>query len=70
MNTADKNDVQSQTEASKKEAMNEAQKNQSHEAEKVETIHTINPFTGTQTDISPEDIEGIEKLNEANTERD
>lgn len=34
------------------------------------TIHTVNPFTGTEVDISPEDLEGIEKFKEAQTERD
>ena len=33
-------------------------------------IHTINPFTGEKTDISNEDLENMEKWNEAQTERD
>lgn len=70
MSTQDKNEAQRQTEASKQQATEEAKNGATGKAEKDETIHTINPFTGAQTDITPEDLEGMEKLNEANTERD
>jgi hypothetical protein len=33
-------------------------------------IHVRNPFTGKEVDVTPEQIEGIEKQIEANTERD
>lgn len=33
-------------------------------------IHTKNPFTGEKTDITPEDLEKMERWNEAQTERD
>ncbi len=33
-------------------------------------IHTTNPFTGKKTDITPEDLENMERWNEAQTERD
>ncbi len=62
MNTPDKNNAEKQTEESKKDAIANAKEG--------ETIHTINPFTGTEVEISPEELEGIEKFNEAQTERD
>ena len=33
-------------------------------------VHVRNPFTGEEVDITPEQIEGVEKQIEANTERD
>lgn len=33
-------------------------------------VHTTNPFTGEKTNITPEDLENMEKWNEAQTERD
>lgn len=35
-----------------------------------QTIHSTNPFTGEKKDITPEDLENMEKWNEAQTERD
>ncbi len=34
------------------------------------TLPTTNPFTGEKTDITQEDLENMEKWNEAQTERD
>ncbi len=69
MNKNHAQEVQQQTEAAKQEAAKEAHDNKKPE-EKSDVMHTINPFTGNTVDITPEDLEGIEKLNEANTERD
>ena len=33
-------------------------------------VHVRNPFTGKEVDVTPEQIEGVEKQIEANTERD
>ena len=70
MNTADNLSVQNGTEEQKQTAMADTKKVKDNEPPKDETIHTINPFTGTQVAITPDDLEGIEKLNEANTGRD
>lgn len=67
MNTTDKNKVEQETEESKQQAMSDAKKNKETDDE---TIHTINPFTGAKTTITPEDLENVEKFNEAQTERD
>ena len=64
MSTPDKKEVIKETEESRKNATDAAKENTG------ETIHTVNPFTGTETNITPEDLEGIEKFNEAQTERD
>ena len=46
-------------------------KSKSSQLEKDDaTIHTTNPFTGEKSDITPEDLENLEKWNEAQTERD
>lgn len=66
MNTENKNKVEQETEESKQQAMAEARKNK----EEGGDIHTINPFTGAEVTITPEEMDGIEKFNEAQTERD
>ena len=33
-------------------------------------IHSTNPFTGEKKNITPEDLENMERWNEAQTERD
>jgi hypothetical protein len=67
MNTNEK-EVEQKTKESKQQAMSEA--HTEHKSDDNKTIHTINPFTGTAVDITPEDLEGIEKKLEADTERD
>ena len=61
-------EVEKKTEDSKQQAVKEAHADEKHNDDK--TIHTINPFTGTKMDITPEDLEGIDKKIEADTERD
>ena len=63
MNTDDKN-------TGKTDANNTQKDADKTTGQEGKTIHTINPFTGTQVDITPEDLEGIEKFKEAQTERD
>lgn len=63
----DRKEVEQKTEESKQQAMKEAHTDHRHNDG---TIHTVNPFTGTEVNITPEDLEGIEKKLEADRERD
>lgn len=67
MNNDNRKEVEQKTEESKQQAMKEAHVEHSHDDK---TIHTINPFTGTEITITPDDVEGMEKKMEADTERD
>ena len=67
MNDNRSKEIKQKTEESKQQAMNEAKAEHSNDDK---TIHTINPFTGTEINITPEDLEGMEKKLEADTERD
>lgn len=66
MNTDNKKETEQKTDESRMQAANEA----GSDADKNKTIHTVNPFTGTEVEITPENLEGIEKKIEAGTERD
>ena len=60
-------EIEQKTEESKQQAIKEAKADHANDDK---TIHTINPFTGTEINITPEDMEGMEKKLEADTERD
>ena len=60
-------EVEKKTEDAKQQAVKEVH---TEKRSDDKTIHTINPFTGTEVEITQEDLEGIEKKREADTERD
>ncbi len=70
MNDDKRKEIEQKTEESKQQAIQEAKEDDNNNNDGDKTIHTINPFTGAQMNITPGDLEGIEKKHEADTERD
>ena len=66
MNADERKEAEQKTNESRTQAANEAKNN----TDENKVTHTVNPFTGTEIEITSEDLEGVEKKIEADTERD